>query len=680
MNIKFYQMIDNIHGSIYYTNLEKKVINTPFFNRLHDVNQSSTVYLTFPPNRTKRYEHSLGTMQLTSDIFYNAAVNSIGSPALKLLMEKTDIEFQKIISFIKEIKRRNSFVFSFEQNTLKIMDIFKNKSYEDIKNIINKDFGEVFEGNCLLNLVPGYSNDGYECFLFLCLIQSLRLVGLLHDIGHPPQSHIIESVLMDVYDEVRDYPDAKMTTRQKSFLKTLSTYNDINNEFINSIDESMAIKSEVSGKEHLHEMIGIQIISCIVDQVFVTLMNNCIEPQKTNRNIINTLYYFTIIEFIFAIIRNKNSFWKGLHSIIDGTIDTDRLDCVPRDARNSGMTWGKVPYKRLINTVKFGVVSDKTGNDAIYICFSHKNVQLMDDLLMNRYQIFTTINYHHRSAKIAALYKGAVKCLILEYLESDEPDLDDKVSFSNISGLWRAIKFVYAKDSSILNIVQWNDSWLNGLLYRHLVEELDNPSDSNCMKMCCYYLQEIFFSQKRHLSLIKRKTELDEINASAKFALEPFFETIGNELVTPTDDATEEAYDFLIDIFYAIMDMDWGMFELKFIDLIPNAIKSVLDKYSNVIESYIIEKVNFSTGVGDAYVYNYNDEILPYKQCSSIKERLDHHRLDFPYYYIYICPNAGACSSITDDFFSKLREEIGKSIAKSIEKSVKKVVGFGKSI
>ena len=101
MNVKFYQVVDTIHGTIYYTKLERQIINTPFFNRLHDVNQSSTVYLTFPPNRTKRYEHSLGTMQLTSDIFYNAAMNSSGSEAMDLLMKKARKAFLEIVSYIR---------------------------------------------------------------------------------------------------------------------------------------------------------------------------------------------------------------------------------------------------------------------------------------------------------------------------------------------------------------------------------------------------------------------------------------------------------------------------------------------------------------------------------------------------------------------------------------------------
>ena len=56
--------------------MKEKIISSIGFNRLHDVYQNSTVYLTFPTNRTKRFEHSLGTMKLCSDMLYHATLNT----------------------------------------------------------------------------------------------------------------------------------------------------------------------------------------------------------------------------------------------------------------------------------------------------------------------------------------------------------------------------------------------------------------------------------------------------------------------------------------------------------------------------------------------------------------------------------------------------------------------------
>lgn len=70
MENKMRQVTDNIHGTIYLSALESELISTPYFYRLHDIYQSSTVYMTFPSNRTKRYEHSLGTMELASSMLF----------------------------------------------------------------------------------------------------------------------------------------------------------------------------------------------------------------------------------------------------------------------------------------------------------------------------------------------------------------------------------------------------------------------------------------------------------------------------------------------------------------------------------------------------------------------------------------------------------------------------------
>ena len=73
---KLRQVTDNIHGTIYLSDLESELISTPYFYRLHDIYQSSTVYMTYPSNRTKRYEHSIGTMEIASSMIYSAISNA----------------------------------------------------------------------------------------------------------------------------------------------------------------------------------------------------------------------------------------------------------------------------------------------------------------------------------------------------------------------------------------------------------------------------------------------------------------------------------------------------------------------------------------------------------------------------------------------------------------------------
>lgn len=76
MEDKLRQVTDNIHGTIYLSDFESRMMSTPFFYRLHDIYQSSTVYMTFPANRTKRYEHCLGTMHIAGDMFFSSITNA----------------------------------------------------------------------------------------------------------------------------------------------------------------------------------------------------------------------------------------------------------------------------------------------------------------------------------------------------------------------------------------------------------------------------------------------------------------------------------------------------------------------------------------------------------------------------------------------------------------------------
>lgn len=699
MSEEYYQIVDSVHGTIYYTKLEKEIINTPFFSRLHDVNQCSTVYLTFPPNRTKRYEHSLGTMQLTSYVFCNATKNSVGSRAMDFFMEKTKEAFETIVAYIKDGGKRGGFIFTFEQMTFETMDYIRRKEQDDINGIIEREFSTLFDGNYLLNYAPNKLNTGLDAFLFLCMLQSLRIVGLLHDLGHPPQSHIIESVLEEIDYEVREIDENNRTTRQKTFCSILSSYRNLDNSSVSAIDQDMAIQTENADKAKLHEMIGVQIVKRVVDYVLPKFVEEAIRGVKKDSRLIIVLYYFSIIEFIFAIFRNKNAFWIGMHGIVDGTIDTDRMDFVPRDSKNSGMLWGMVPYRRLVNTVRFGIVSNGDMGECVCACFSDKNIQQMDDLLTSRYKIFSLINYHHRSNKTAALYKRAVKILADRYLQSSEPEATDDAYFTDINGLWGAIDNAYARGSSVSKWIQWNDSWLNGLLYRCIVEDNVSGSEDDKIGQCRKYLREVFLNEHHHYSLIKRQTEMAEINVAVmsevsdtidKVAkeiiavqeqLRAFYkkiqedESAGADTISVNNKKKEEAYSFLVYVYEATERFDWEAIEVAFgVTIVSDAVEKVLSCHKDKISSYLIEKIKFSLGTGPAYVYDYKGKVHDYYEYSNIKDVLYEMRLGFPFYHIYL--EGTEFLGKDTRFLSELRREIGREIGKTINGKIEKNIDF----
>lgn len=63
------KVYDAVHGFIRFNSLEKLVIDSEPFQRLHGIHQLGIAYLVYPGATHTRFEHSLGTMHLATQIF-----------------------------------------------------------------------------------------------------------------------------------------------------------------------------------------------------------------------------------------------------------------------------------------------------------------------------------------------------------------------------------------------------------------------------------------------------------------------------------------------------------------------------------------------------------------------------------------------------------------------------------
>lgn len=71
------KILDPIHGIIRITDIEKKIINHPLFQRLRSIKQNTFLYKIFPSANHTRFEHSLGVMHLSYEIIKNLDLNTI---------------------------------------------------------------------------------------------------------------------------------------------------------------------------------------------------------------------------------------------------------------------------------------------------------------------------------------------------------------------------------------------------------------------------------------------------------------------------------------------------------------------------------------------------------------------------------------------------------------------------
>lgn len=641
---------DTIHGLIPLSEYEKRIISSIGFNRLHDVYQNSTVYLTFPTNRTKRFEHSIGTMKLCSDMFYYSVLNS-SETTLNILYE---IFEQELVSIISKIAKNSQFC---EQ-------MLGGMTPSNIPPIELDKFR--------YSLIPNNVPAKYQV-IHLILIQSIRAAALLHDIGHPPFSHIVEYALKAVYEENKNQNPSQNNSLNE-FTKVMSKYFEDNKK--------------------LHEQMGDEISDSILRGIICPISD---EDERYNENLFEVL----ILESVKRIFSECGNF-KYLHRIIDSSLDGDRLDYVTRDSINSGMNSGTIDYKRIINDMQIIIDESK-----IYFCFPLKAVNSIEDFIKRRYNIYKDIIYHHRVIKTDYLLEYTVRDLVKKYLKeipTDTTTSNKMVIPFDISGLWFPLGEATSTEKSNA-LSQWNDSWLMTILkqifytdYYRNTKIKSNDSEY----ILSQRLSELLRNTKCYYSLIKRSENFKIIDDSVKEILSDNRENIEqlvgkiNEMSnkkatkTPPGGATldiKATLDFIEQILGNAPGIPKG-FILAYISKHYKAIQ--LDSFENFIKEIVEEETekiftnvkvydritvfkNISIGLDNPiYFYDYHENMFTLNDISGISDilRLDSDYL--PVFYIYILMKDG--DSIIKEKRELLLESIGKKIGSNIVNKINNIL------
>lgn len=641
---------DTIHGLIPLSEYEKRIISSIGFNRLHDVYQNSTVYLTFPTNRTKRFEHSIGTMKLCSDMFYYSVLNS-SETTLNILYE---IFEQELVSIISKIAKNSQFC---EQ-------MLGGMTPSNIPPIELDKFR--------YSLIPNNVPAKYQV-IHLILIQSIRAAALLHDIGHPPFSHIVEYALKAVYEENKNQNPSQNNSLNE-FTKVMSKYFEDNKK--------------------LHEQMGDEISDSILRGIICPISD---EDERYNENLFEVL----ILESVKRIFSECGNF-KYLHRIIDSSLDGDRLDYVTRDSINSGMNSGTIDYKRIINDMQIIIDESK-----IYFCFPLKAVNSIEDFIKRRYNIYKDIIYHHRVIKTDYLLEYTVRDLVKKYLKeipTDTTTSNKMVIPFDISGLWFPLGETTSTEKSNA-LSQWNDSWLMTILkqifytdYYRNTKIKSNDSEY----ILSQRLSELLRNTKCYYSLIKRSENFKIIDDSVKEILSDNRENIEqlvakiNEMSnkkatkTPPGGATldiKATLDFIEQILGNAPGIPKG-FILAYISKHYKAIQ--LDSFENFIKEIVEEETekiftnvkvydritvfkNISIGLDNPiYFYDYHENMFTLNDISGISDilRLDSDYL--PVFYIYILMKDG--DSIIKEKRELLLESIGKKIGSNIVNKINNIL------
>lgn len=664
---------DSVHGLVRLTAYEKKILCSPEFNRLHDVYQNSTVFMTFPANRTKRFEHSIGCMYLASEMFYRAVLNS-DDGTLDTFFSEFGKEMQEIQKSLVKEKIANVIESVIINQDVCLCD----DAYVDTPDW--KDLLDVSVGYTDGSLIPYNLKEKYR-IVYLILIQSLRAAALLHDVGHPPFSHIVESAINKAKNDVSD---ARRLLSGEEFEKTF------NPERLKVFENAL---NSIKPGSQLHEKMGFAISRNVLSEIVTDNRNS------NNKEYACTSFFEQTVMLCTLKILSDEGYFKYVHAVIDASLDCDRLDYVVRDYRGSGINAGDLDYKRIFNELKLFYKSEKSESGKPRFCIPAKAIGAVENFLKKRCNLYMDVIYHHRVIKTDMLLEDVVYRLILKYLKEkareESSGFDRRITVAtpdDISGLWTPLTGATRQERAE-KLTQWNDSWLMVLLRRIYYRDLFGKDLSDLAeedKIIYIELTELLRNVRQFNSMIKRREDYNFVNMGIACILkerrdlmrQKLKETINrmkqlrrlNEKIPNTlillDSLTKDENSFnILNMLFKNLRQNKFMFDSEYVkEIVRNACR----KFSG--DAYV--KVVFKT-LGDGLsrdankkIYFYgNDATYEIEEISEIKSVLEKETDSIPAFYFYVAPGSeDKLNENKGEALLQLGKEIGTLLADGFDR------------
>ena len=447
-----------------------------------------------------------------------------------------------------------------------IKDIIKTEKLDiDLNDI------DYFENKALYQFTIPTKSKSHR-IAYTVILQTIRIVGLLHDVGHLPFSHQVENALKKIYLDIKEKEENEEVLVEKEI------------EF-----KDMYEKTTNNASEVLHEAIGKELLSLLFKYELNDLLKKSIDKK-----------YIKLIEKLCLYILEEktvhNFDFSVLHKFIDGPVDADRLDYVNRDMLASGYITGPSDHIRI---TKQAVLVKQ--NDKFHLSFFDMSLIDIEHMLEMRFNLYKKVIYNHGIAKTDTLLENVVQYLAKKYFEN--PKMGEKTS-ENISMLWNFDNKDTEKKLDTISML--DENWLISLFKNEyfLIKEKEVLSTEDIKYL--YSFEEVLFGKRKFRSPWKNLNE--------------FYKVLGF--------TTLERYKFRESFGYISKN---NAKQLQ--DTLNNFIQKWEDKEEDLFFAYQI--VSFNIGIAKDFSFYDGGELINIDEISTLRKRLKQSMLNTVPFYIY---------------------------------------------
>jgi len=465
---------DNIYNHIEYTKIEGYFLQTKIVNRLLFITQNALAYFAFPSINTKRYIHSIGTMYLSSHMLKNSLLNS-----------QNDV----LDSFLKGLRKS-------------ISKIIKEKNLNiDLENLDFLDDKSLYEFT-----IPTKSKLHNN--IYILILQALRLVGLLHDVGHFPFSHQIEYTFEKIHNNL-----LKKKIHSNKELEFINFYQSLtnNNQYV------------------LHEAIGKRFVDLLFEYEIKEQFDDTYHQDYL-------ILLHTLCNNIFNEHKDEYFSYEVLHKYIDSSVDADRLDYINRDMLSSGYISGAVD---LIRITKQAIIIKQ--DNSFVLSFYDQGLLDIEHMLEMRFNLYKKIIYNHEIARSDTLLETVILFLTNNYFNNNEKQEE---ILDSISMLW---KFLDSNNNEKkLDIIsQLDENWLISLFKKEYFKIKYKQNKTSQDKKYLHSFEEVLFGKTFFKSMWKNLNDFYNVLELSKNNRYKFRESFGNTNKKKTKQLKEELDKFI---------------------------------------------------------------------------------------------------------------------------------------